>query len=219
MSTGTAIVLHELHSTVTEMVNNGSLMRRPSLNPRTMAILSVSMHLGFIDAVSTGTSTMLRQPTVGMATIAMMALCTDGYEINHRTVVGVSREAMGKLWDIIASTSSRFIDRRYREYVLLGRSSSHYMQLFRNMPTPISMRTSRDDPARTDDRNEHMKTHYDGTLASTISDVDWDNAVWDFSSGVEVYSCIEAMDRSSVVMVEQATRLRQSEWQLPDDHA
>ena len=45
---------------------------------------------------------MMKQPKVGMKTVAMLAICTDGYAINHRTVVGVTREAMSKLWDLIA---------------------------------------------------------------------------------------------------------------------
>lgn len=216
MSEGTGYALRQLHAVTADMVAKGTLTRTPQLNPFTISILSVTMHLGFIDAVTTATSSMMRQPTVGMKTIVMLALCSDGYEINHRVLVGVSREAMMKLWDIMESKSMSFMAETYRHQVMLGRSSSHYFQLFTNMPTPISIRTSKDDPARADARNEHMKSHYEGTLATTLIATDWDTTAWDFESGPEVYLCIEDMDSDAMVMVEQATGVVQSQWYIPD---
>lgn len=91
-------------------------------------------HLGFIDSVRTATSSMMKQP--------VLATCSEG-QLNHRTVVGVSREAITKLWDVMESMSLSCMSTTHRSYVMMGRNSSHYMQLFSNMPTPISMRTSR----------------------------------------------------------------------------
>lgn len=216
---GSGIQLQQLHSTVSEMLANKTLSHRPILNPMTMKILAAPEHLGFMNSLKIETSKMTRPHAVGMVSIALMALCSTGYEINHITVIGISREAMIKLWNIMSSKCSDAIAEDYRRIVMMNRSSLHYMQLFKNLPTPKSMRTSKDDSARTDARNEHMKDHYDGTLATIIDGVDWDNVTWDFTSEPGVHSCVEVMDYNGMVMVEQATGVEQARWQLPEDHA
>ena len=208
-------VLRGLYSAATDMLVDGTLTQRPDLNPVTVAVLCMPNHLGFVDAIKSSTSSMMRQPKVGMKTVAMLAICTDGYAINHRTVAGVTREAMSKLWDLIESKSLSFMDAQHSRMIMMGRSSTHYLQLFSNMPTPISMRTSRNDPQRTDARNESMKLHYDGTLASALPHIDWENSSWDFVSGPEVYACIEFMDSDAATMVQQATGVEQELWELP----
>lgn len=202
-----------------DAIRDGVVTRRPRINTQVLFMLVTPRVRGFIHAIEVAVEGTRKPPKIGMISVAMMALCSMGYEINHMVVSGLTREAMAKVWSVIEANTSSIRHTGSVSTILMGRCREHYLQLFDNMHTPISMRTSKDDPVRADRRNEMMKSQYSGTLSDAAPEVDWANVKWDHVSESTLHSCFDPMDAETMRMIEQATSEPQKPWTLPKEDA